>query len=34
MAENQHTIYFELRDSLGGPGCAVCACAAEYTAVF
>jgi hypothetical protein len=27
MAENQHTIYFELRDSLGGPGCAVCALA-------
>src|SRR5260221_14666502 len=27
MAENQHTIYFELRDSLGRPGCAVCALA-------
>lgn len=27
MAENQHTIYFELRDSLGGPGCAVCSLA-------
>src|SRR6058998_2400497 len=27
MAENQHTIYFELRDSLGGPGCALCALA-------
>ena len=27
MTENQHTIYFELRDSLGGPGCALCALA-------
>jgi hypothetical protein len=25
MAEKHHTVYFELRDSLGSPGCALCA---------
>ena len=24
MAEAHHTVYFELRDALGGPGCALC----------
>ena len=27
MAENQHTVYYELRDSLGGPSCALCSLA-------
>jgi len=27
MAESHHTVYFDLRDSLGSPGCALCALA-------
>jgi hypothetical protein len=27
MADNQHTVYFELRDALAAPGCALCALA-------
>jgi hypothetical protein len=27
MAETHHTVYFELRDALAGPGCALCALA-------